>query len=107
MQASRYSHAHKTGPYLVGFALALILTAIPFGLVATHALTPGTTLAVIAAAAVVQVLVHMRYFLHLDLTRSASDNLVTLAFAAVLIVIMAGGTIWIMIDLNSRMSGVL
>ena len=53
-------------PYLIGFALALILTAIPFALVATNPLPKPTTLIIIGVAAAIQVLVHLRYFLHLD-----------------------------------------
>ena len=54
-------------PYLKGFVLALVLTGIPFGLVAAGLLPPFTTLVVIAILAVVQVVVHLRYFLHIDL----------------------------------------
>jgi cytochrome o ubiquinol oxidase operon protein cyoD len=89
--------------YLVGLVLALVLTALPFALVAAHALSRTATLAVIAAAALVQVLVHLRFFLHLGLRRSAPETLATVAFAAVLIGIMFGGTLWIMFDLNRRM----
>ncbi|MFH0342841.1 MAG: cytochrome o ubiquinol/quinol oxidase subunit IV [Chromatiales bacterium] len=48
-----------------------------------------------------QVLVHLRFFLHLDLTR---ENLLTIMFAAIFIFIMVGGSLWIMFDLHQRMS---
>src|SRR4029077_18968497 len=51
-------------PYLTGFALALILTAIPFALVAFKPLPTPPTLIIIGVAAAIQVLVHLRYFLH-------------------------------------------
>jgi cytochrome o ubiquinol oxidase operon protein cyoD len=89
--------------YTIGFGLALVLTAIPFGIVATKAATPATTLAVIAVLALVQVLVHLRYFLHLNLASSPRENLLALCFAAILIVVMIGGSLWIMIDLHQRM----
>ena len=60
---------HDRGSYIVGFVLAVILTAIPFALVATHALAPSTTMLVIAVAAVLQILVHLRFFLHLTSSR--------------------------------------
>jgi cytochrome o ubiquinol oxidase operon protein cyoD len=94
---------HK--PYLIGFALAVLLTAVPFGLVAAGALAPGATLVVIAILAIVQILVHLRYFLHLDLRSSPRENLLALVFAAVLIVIMVGGSLWIMFNLHARMMG--
>jgi cytochrome o ubiquinol oxidase subunit IV len=89
--------------YLIGFALALVLTAIPFGLVATGALAPLPTLAVIAVLAIVQILVHLRCFLHLDLKSSPPETLLAIAFAAILIFIMVGGSLWIMLDLRARM----
>jgi cytochrome o ubiquinol oxidase subunit IV len=92
-------------PYLKGFVLALLLTGVPFGLVAASLLPPFTTLVVIAILAVVQVVVHLRYFLHIDLQTTAHENLLALAFAAVLIFLMVGGTLWIMLDLNARMMG--
>ena len=90
-------------PYLIGLTLAVILTAIPFGLVATGALPRQTTLITIAAAAVLQILVHLTFFLHIDLKTTPRENLVALAFALVLIFIMVGGSLWIMFDLYHRM----
>ena len=92
-------------PYLLGFVLALVLTGIPFGLVVAGLLPPFTTLVIIAVLAVVQVLVHLRFFLHIDLQTTPRENLLALAFAAVLIFLMVGGTLWIMLDLNARMMG--
>ena len=99
------SETHTQKAYLTGFVLALVLTAIPFALVWVGALPTGATFAVIAIAAVVQVLVHLRYFLHLNLTTTPRENLLAIAFAAVLIFIMVGGSIWIMFDLHYRMMG--
>ncbi len=90
--------------YLTGFSLALVLTAIPFGLVATGALPRLPMLIVIFIAAIIQILVHLRYFLHFDLSTTPRENILAIAFAAVLILIMIGGSLWIMFDLNSRMS---
>ena len=90
-------------PYLIGIVLALILTAIAFGLVAFGTLPRETTLAVIAALALVQILVHLRFFLHIDFKSTPGENLMALAFAVVLICIMVGGSLWIMFDLYHRM----
>jgi cytochrome o ubiquinol oxidase subunit IV len=95
---------HGLGSYIVGFVLAVILTAIPFWLVYTHALPPGRIMLVIAGAAVLQILVHLHFFLHIDFTTTPKENLMALAFTAVLIFLMVGGSFWIMIDLHSRMA---
>jgi cytochrome o ubiquinol oxidase operon protein cyoD len=90
-------------PYVKGFVLALVLTGVPFGLVVAGLLQPFTTLVVIAVLAVLQVVVHLRYFLHIDIKSTPRENLLALAFAAVLIFIMVGGSLWIMLDLRVRM----
>ncbi|HUZ31032.1 MAG TPA: cytochrome o ubiquinol oxidase subunit IV [Xanthobacteraceae bacterium] len=92
-----------TKPYLVGVVLALVLTAIPFGLVAARTLPPKQIFIVIGAAAITQVVVHLRYFLHLDLKPSSQNKLIALCFAAVTLLMLVGGTLWIMFGLNYRM----
>jgi cytochrome o ubiquinol oxidase operon protein cyoD len=105
MSAPQHDNPVSATSYLVGLALALTLTAIPFGFVAAPLLSPSTTLAIIAVSAIAQIVVHLRFFLHLGLKRSPPEMLVTLCFAAVLIVIMAGGSLWILSDLHYRMMG--
>jgi len=90
--------------YIVGFVLAVVLTAVPFGLVATHALSPAATIWTIAIAAVLQILVHLRWFLHINFTSTPKENLLALAFTAVLLFLMMGGSFWIMVDLHTRMA---
>ena len=89
--------------YLTGFALAVLLTLVSFGLVAMDLLARTPTLIVIAIAAIIQILVHLRYFLHVDFSSKPRRNLVAIAFAGVLIFIMVGGSLWIMFDLYNRM----
>lgn len=97
------ANEHGLRSYLTGFALALVLTAIPFGIVVFGSLPKTATMAAIAVAAIAQVIVHLRYFLHLDLTSTPRENLLAIAFAGVLILIMVGGSLWIMFDLHARM----
>ena len=104
MERSSTGSAHSLKPYVIGFVLALILTAIPFALVATNALPKRHTLIVIGVAAIIQVVVHLRYFLHMDLTTTPRENLLAIVFAAILIFIMVGGSFWIMFDLHTRMA---
>ena len=95
---------HDLRSYLIGFVLAAVLTAIPFYLVISHALPPQRTLMVIAAAAVLQVLVHLKFFLHINFTTKPRENLLAVVFTVVLIFIMVGGSFWIMFDLHQRMA---
>lgn len=89
--------------YQIGFFLAIILTLIPFGLVARGQLSISHAMIVVAICALIQVVVHFRYFLHIDLTRQKREDLQLILFSLLLLAIMAGGTIWIMANLASRM----
>ena len=91
--------------YLIGFALALILTLLPFGLVmfSRDDFPHDFVLGALSLAAVVQVLVHLHFFLHLDRSLDQRWNSLALLFTVLIIGIMLGGTLWIMFDLHARM----
>ncbi len=89
--------------YLTGFVLSLILTAIPFAMVMRGTLSPAAALAGIFSAAIVQILVHLHYFLHLDTSSAARWNVVALIFTILIMILFVGGTLWIMSNLNYRM----
>ncbi len=89
--------------YGAGFVLSLILTAIPFALVMSGALSSWVTLAAIFSAGIVQILAHMHYFLHLDTSSSERWNVLALMFTLVIMALFVGGSIWIMYDLYYRM----
>ncbi|OWY08863.1 cytochrome o ubiquinol oxidase subunit IV [Thioclava sp. JM3] len=89
--------------YLTGLAFALILTLIPFGVVAWGGLSTSVALWLIAGFALVQIVVHFRFFLHIDLSRQTREDLQLILFTVLLLAIMASGTIWIMASLHTRM----
>jgi len=90
--------------YLIGFGLSVVLTAIPFWLVMTGALDSkiGTALAITALAAV-QVVVHMIYFLHMNVRSEGGWTMMALIFTIVMVVITLSGSIWVMYHLNANM----
>ncbi len=89
--------------YLTGFVLSLILTAIPFALVMRGTLSASAALAGICVAGLVQILVHLHYFLHLDSSSAARWNVLALIFTLLIMILFVGGTLWIMYTLNYRM----
>lgn len=97
------AHEHSLKDYLKGLVLAIILTAIPFWVVWSSAFRARILFAIIAICALIQVLVHLRFFLNISLKNTGKDYLTALFFAGVLIFIMVGGTVWILFDLNFRM----
>jgi cytochrome o ubiquinol oxidase operon protein cyoD len=89
--------------YLIGFSLALLLTLIPFALVAWAELPTSVALLFIAICGLAQVVVQFRYFLHINLSQQKREDLLLILFSVLLLLIMAGGTIWIMANLAHRM----
>ena len=89
--------------YLTGFVLSLILTAMPFALVMSGAWSSSAALAGIFSAGIVQILVHLYYFLHLDTSSAARWNVLAMIFTVLIMVLFVGGTLWIMSSLNYRM----
>ncbi len=90
--------------YITGFVLAVILTAIPFWLVMGDVLADAqTTALVIMALAVVQIVVHMVYFLHMNTRSEGGWTMLALIFTVVLVVITLSGSLWVMYHLNHNM----
>jgi len=89
--------------YVTGFFLALILTVIPFGLVMYSDWPTEYIVYGVFAAAVVQILVHLHFFLHLDSSSDQSWNVAAIALTALAIVVVVGGSLWVMIELHYYM----
>ncbi|MEM6847512.1 MAG: cytochrome o ubiquinol oxidase subunit IV [Pseudomonadota bacterium] len=90
--------------YMTGFVLSVILTAIPFYLVMAMPI-PNAQLVgfTVVAFAVVQILVHMIFFLHLDPRSEGGWIILALVFTIILVVIAIAGTMWVMYHLNANM----
>jgi cytochrome o ubiquinol oxidase operon protein cyoD len=92
--------------YIAGYVLSLGLTGTAFWLVhkhlQSHHLTPSDRfiLTALAALAITQLLVQLVFFLHLDRESKPRWNLAALGFAAIVVVILVAGSIWIMTNLN-------
>ncbi len=94
-------HGATHKQYVIGFLLALVMTAVPFALVMSHAVA-GTPL-VIAGFAVAQIVVHVVYFLHVNGSPEQRWNLTALLYTAVVVCIIIGGSLWIMHHLDVNM----
>ena len=88
--------------YVWGFGLGLLLTVVPFALVHWVGIPRFPLLIVIGAFALVQMLVHFRFFLHIGFKQKRED-LQLILFSTLLLTIMVAGTIWIMASLAMRM----
>lgn len=89
--------------YATGYGLALLLTGAAFAIVFFHLFSKPWEFAAVLALAFLQVLVHMRCFLHIDFRRSARADLHLILFSTVIICLMVGGTLVILFNLQARM----
>lgn len=89
--------------YMVGFVLSIILTAIPFGLVMFPSLPKNLTVLIVVAMAVIQVVVHLVYFLHMDRSKEQRSNVSTFLFTAMVIALLVGLSLWIMFSIHFEM----
>ena len=89
--------------YMVGFVLSIILTAIPFGLVMFPSLPKNLTVLVVVAMAVIQVVVHLVYFLHMDRSKEQRSNVSTFLFTTMVIALLVGLSLWIMFSIHFEM----
>ncbi|KQM64991.1 hypothetical protein ASE75_08000 [Sphingomonas sp. Leaf17] len=97
-------HAHGSRKdYVIGFVLSVILTAIPFWLVMTNPLSQQTTALIIMAFAIVQIVVHMIYFLHMNGKNEGGWSMMALLFTIVVVVIALSGSLWVMYHMNTNM----
>lgn len=87
------SSGHGTvSTYIVGFVLAVILTVIPFWM----AMTGQPNFFILVVFAVVQVIVHVVCFLHINGAAAQRWNLMTFIFAVATILIIVIGSVWVM-----------
>lgn len=98
------SQSHGGNGHRIGSVLAIILTVIPFWLVMSGpTLSPAWTAAIIFAFAIVQIIVHVAFFLHLDTRSEGGWTLLSFLFTAVIVILTIGGSIWVMYHLNTNM----
>ena len=99
----RQGYRRELRTYLIGFGLALVLTLIPFALVLHGGLGAGVTMAVVGLFALVQVVVHLRFFMSIDLSERKREDLDLILFSTLVLLIIVLGTVWIMGNLMTRM----
>ena len=109
---SRADHGHghdggthaTFGGYMIGFGLSVVRTAIPFWLVMSGVLGSNEATALtVMAFAVVQIVVHMIFFLHMTPSSEGGWTMMALIFTLVMVLITLAGSLWVMYHLNTNM----
>ncbi len=89
--------------YLAGLALAILLTCTSFYIAgSTLVWAPSIPVALIVLA-VAQMGVHLVFFLHITTGPENTNNVMALAFGVLIVLLLIGGSLWIMAHLNQNM----
>ena len=94
----------KLRTYLSGYILSLVLTITAYLLVTHPHYSVGLIVAAVLILAVVQFLVQLVFFLHIGVERRPRWKLAVLIFMVGIVLIIVIGSIWIMNNLNYRMT---
>jgi cytochrome o ubiquinol oxidase subunit IV len=89
--------------YVVGLGLALLLTATSFFVAGTDLVWQPSIPVAIIVLAIAQMGVHLVFFLHITTGADNTNNVLALAFGILIVVLVIGGTLWIMANLNHNM----
>ena len=88
--------------YVVGLALALILTGVSFWVASTGVLWgPGVATGLVVLA-IAQIGIHLVFFLHITTGPDNTNNVLALAFGVLIVFLVMIGTIWIMAHMNAN-----
>jgi cytochrome o ubiquinol oxidase subunit IV len=97
------AYRHDLRGYQTGFVLAALLTIVPFALVVSGTFSMIATLWVIGILGLVQIVVHVRYFLHVDLSPQRREELYLMLFSGALVTLMIAGMLWMLFNQHTRM----
>ena len=89
--------------YIAGFIGAVTLTTLSFLTAILQPVGSAFCFTLLAVLAVLQLIVHLRFFLHIDLSRQKSEELQLILFTGLIITIMITGTVWLLGNLMMRM----
>ena len=110
VHARHQSEQATLGLYVSGFVLSLLFTLTAFGLVEAHVHSGHTVfshpflIGTTAVLALAQFCAQLYFFLHLGRETKPRWKLLVLGFMILVVLIIVVGSIWIMYNLNYRMT---
>ncbi|MQY43599.1 cytochrome o ubiquinol oxidase subunit IV [Epibacterium sp. SM1969] len=102
--------AHQEGghgsfkTYVIGFVLSVVLTIIPFWLVMGEPIeSKAWIVAIIFIFGGIQMIVHIHYFLHVNIKAEEGWQAMSAGLTILLLMIVLSGSIWVMFNLQENM----
>jgi cytochrome o ubiquinol oxidase operon protein cyoD len=97
------SVAQRVIGYLTGLGLAILLTATSFFVAGTDLVWQPSIPVALVVLAIAQMGVHLVFFLHITTGPDNTNNVLALAFGVLIVILVIGGSLWIMANLNHNM----
>jgi cytochrome o ubiquinol oxidase operon protein cyoD len=89
--------------YVAGLGLAILLTATSFFVAGTNLVWQPSIPVALVVLAIAQMGVHLVFFLHITTGPDNTNNVMALAFGLLIVLLVVGGSLWIMHHLNQNM----
>jgi cytochrome o ubiquinol oxidase operon protein cyoD len=87
-------------PQCIGFVISFVLLISCYRIVTHHHLSDGFLYATVICSAFVQAIVQLIFFMHLGLESKPRWNTITFLFTLLVIILIIGGSVWIMNNIN-------
>jgi cytochrome o ubiquinol oxidase subunit IV len=91
------------GAYLIGLGLATLLTVVSFFIAHTTLVWQPSIPVALVVLAIAQMGVHLVFFLHITTGPDNVNTVMALAFGVLIVLLLLGGSLWIMAHLNHNM----
>jgi cytochrome o ubiquinol oxidase operon protein cyoD len=95
--------AESFGSYLIGLGLATLLTIVSFFISGTTLVWGPSIPVALVVLAIAQMGVHLVFFLNITTGPDNVNNVMALAFGVLIVLLLLGGSLWIMAHLNHNM----
>ncbi len=89
--------------YAIGLGLAVLLTAMSFFIAGTNLVWAPSIPVALFVLAIAQMGVHLVFFLHIATGPDNTNNILALGFGVLIVILVIGGSLWIMSHLNENM----
>jgi cytochrome o ubiquinol oxidase operon protein cyoD len=89
--------------YVIGLGLAILFTATSFFVAGTDLVWQPSIPVAIIVLAIAQMGIHLVFFLHITTGADNANNVLALAFGVLIVILVIGGSLWIMANLNHNM----
>jgi cytochrome o ubiquinol oxidase operon protein cyoD len=90
--------------YVLGYIYSIELTIIAYLLVTRHLADKSALVLAVVGLAIIQLMVQLRFFLHLGKESKPKWNLIVFLFMLMVLLILVLGSLWIMFNLNRHMA---